>query len=144
MQRCGPLPKLGLPGNLGFIVSTPPPKQRPSRLFRRHRDGGTGVSLVRYWTNANRVLAHPASEWLRGVVLELTPDGQARRFLKAYEALLIEFATDYEQIKHTNIDTAVLGTFFDDHLLKSVVSLISRVRFRGPAWSVDVIVLCAG
>jgi len=44
-----------------------------------------------------------------------TPDGQ-HAVSEAYEALLIEFATDYEQIKHTNIDTAVLGTFFDDHL----------------------------
>lgn len=35
-------------------------------------------------------------------------------FLKAYEQLLHEFATDYEQINHTNIDTAVLSQFFGD------------------------------
>ena len=34
-------------------------------------------------------------------------------FLKAYEALLIEFATDYQQINHTNIDAVVLSRFFD-------------------------------
>lgn len=35
-------------------------------------------------------------------------------FLVAYEALLLEFATDYEQINHTNIDMAVLSRFFGD------------------------------
>ncbi len=34
-------------------------------------------------------------------------------FLKAYESLLIEFATDYQQVNHTNIDAAVLSRFFD-------------------------------
>jgi len=33
-------------------------------------------------------------------------------FLKGYEALLHDFATDYEQINHTNIDAAVLSQFF--------------------------------
>jgi SAM-dependent methyltransferase len=33
-------------------------------------------------------------------------------FLKAYEALLNEFATDYQQINHTNIDKAVIAQFF--------------------------------
>jgi SAM-dependent methyltransferase len=32
--------------------------------------------------------------------------------LKAYESLLLKFATDYEQINHTNIDAAVLARFF--------------------------------
>ena len=35
-------------------------------------------------------------------------------FLAAYEALLNEFATDYQQINHTNIDAGVLSTFFAD------------------------------
>lgn len=35
-------------------------------------------------------------------------------FLKAYEQLLHEFATDYEQINHTNIDAVVLSRFFGD------------------------------
>lgn len=35
-------------------------------------------------------------------------------FLEAYEQLLHEFATDYEQINHTNIDAAVLSQFFGD------------------------------
>ena len=34
-------------------------------------------------------------------------------FLKAYEALLNEFATDYQQINHTNIDKAVVAQFFE-------------------------------
>lgn len=33
-------------------------------------------------------------------------------FLRAYEALLIEFATDYQQVDHTRIDDAVLMRFF--------------------------------
>jgi SAM-dependent methyltransferase len=33
-------------------------------------------------------------------------------FLKAYEALLNEFATDYQQINHTNIDKTVIAQFF--------------------------------
>jgi SAM-dependent methyltransferase len=33
-------------------------------------------------------------------------------FLKAYEALLLQFATDYQQINHTNIDAAQLAQFF--------------------------------
>lgn len=33
-------------------------------------------------------------------------------FLKDYEALLIEFGTDYQQINHTNIDQAELARFF--------------------------------
>lgn len=33
-------------------------------------------------------------------------------FLKAYEALLLEFGTDYQQINHTNIDARVLASFF--------------------------------
>ncbi|MDB5344056.1 MAG: methylase involved in ubiquinone/menaquinone biosynthesis [Schlesneria sp.] len=33
-------------------------------------------------------------------------------FLRAYEALLNEFATDYQQINHTNIDKAVIAQFF--------------------------------
>ena len=34
-------------------------------------------------------------------------------FLKAYELLLIQYATDYQQINHTNIDAAVLSRFFN-------------------------------
>jgi hypothetical protein len=34
-------------------------------------------------------------------------------FLKAYEALLNEFATDYQQINHTNIEASDLERFFD-------------------------------
>jgi SAM-dependent methyltransferase len=33
-------------------------------------------------------------------------------FLKGYEALLNEFATDYQQINHTNIDKGVIAQFF--------------------------------
>jgi SAM-dependent methyltransferase len=33
-------------------------------------------------------------------------------FLKAYETLLVEFATDYEQVNHTHIDAAALSAFF--------------------------------
>ena len=40
-------------------------------------------------------------------------------FLKAYEALLNEFATDYRQVNHTNIDAAVLSTFFEGRPFES-------------------------
>lgn len=33
-------------------------------------------------------------------------------FLKGYESLLNEFATDYQQINHTNIDRTVIAQFF--------------------------------
>lgn len=33
-------------------------------------------------------------------------------FLRGYEDLLNKFATDYQQINHTNIDAAVIATFF--------------------------------
>lgn len=33
-------------------------------------------------------------------------------FLRGYEQLLLDFATDYEQVNHTNIDDAVLKDFF--------------------------------
>ena len=33
-------------------------------------------------------------------------------FLEAYEALLLEFAIDYQQVNHTNVDTASLARFF--------------------------------
>jgi len=33
-------------------------------------------------------------------------------FLQAYESLLLQFATDYQQINHTNIDATVLAQFF--------------------------------
>lgn len=36
-------------------------------------------------------------------------------FLKAYEALLLNFATDYQQINHTNIDSDVIAHFFAGH-----------------------------
>lgn len=39
-------------------------------------------------------------------------------FLKAYEALLNEFATDYRQVNHTTIDAAVLSTFFEGRPFK--------------------------
>lgn len=35
-------------------------------------------------------------------------------FLKAYEELLLQYATDYQQINHTNIDAKVLAEFFSD------------------------------
>lgn len=35
-------------------------------------------------------------------------------FLKAYESLLSEFATDYHQINHTNIDRQALDEFFGE------------------------------
>ena len=37
----------------------------------------------------------------------------ATPFLRAYEQLLLTFATDYAQIRHENIDTAALGAFFN-------------------------------
>jgi len=36
-------------------------------------------------------------------------------FLVAYEEMLLEFATDYEEINHTNISSADFAAFFDPH-----------------------------
>ncbi len=40
-------------------------------------------------------------------------DIESTPFLVAYEQLLKEYATDYEQVKHKQIDKAVLSSFFD-------------------------------
>src|SRR5688500_1110503 len=40
-------------------------------------------------------------------------------FLREYEKLLLEFATDYEKVRHENIDQEKLGAFFEDEF-KSV------------------------
>ncbi len=41
-------------------------------------------------------------------------DTESTPFLVAYERLLKEYATDYEQINHKQIDQAVLSDFFED------------------------------
>lgn len=40
-------------------------------------------------------------------------DTESTPFLVAYEQLLKEYATDYEQVKHKQIDKAVLSSFFE-------------------------------
>ena len=36
-------------------------------------------------------------------------------FLASYEALLQQYGTDYDQVRHTNIDDRLLGTFFESY-----------------------------
>lgn len=36
-------------------------------------------------------------------------------FLTGYEALLMEYGTDYDQVKHTNIDDSLLSVFFETY-----------------------------
>ncbi len=41
-------------------------------------------------------------------------------FLRAYEQLLQDYATDYNQVNHTNVDDAVFGAFFRDGVYETV------------------------
>ncbi len=39
---------------------------------------------------------------------------EATEFLREYEKLLLEYANDYEKVRHENIDQVKLGAFFED------------------------------
>ena len=45
----------------------------------------------------------------------------AHPFFKAYEHLLMTYATDYEAVNHKNVDAAVIGSFFGGSRFKQVI-----------------------
>ena len=52
-------------------------------------------------------------------------------FLSAYEALLREFATDYEQVNHRNIDAAVIQQFFRTEVKSKSIPYAQQFDFEG-------------
>jgi len=53
-------------------------------------------------------------------------------FLRGYEQLLLHFATDYEQVNHTQIDELVLNEFFAPHaFLERTFSNRQRFDYDG-------------
>ncbi|MCH9653813.1 MAG: class I SAM-dependent methyltransferase [Planctomycetes bacterium] len=53
-------------------------------------------------------------------------------FLVAYEEMLLEFATDYQEINHTNISPAEFAEFFDPHPIRNY-SIPNSQTFDFPA-----------
>jgi SAM-dependent methyltransferase len=56
---------------------------------------------------------------------------EATPFLTAYETLLRDFATDYEQVNHRNIDTGTLRQFFRVEPKLKSFSYTQRFDFKG-------------
>jgi len=52
-------------------------------------------------------------------------------FLTAYEALLQDFATDYEQVNHRNIDAAVIQQFFRSEVKSKSFPYAQKFDFEG-------------
>jgi len=55
----------------------------------------------------------------------------ATPFLRAYEELLLTFATDYAQIRHENIDAAALGAFFSGAYTTHTFAYEQHFDFEG-------------
>lgn len=56
---------------------------------------------------------------------------EGKPFLAAYEALLREFATDYEQVNHRNIDLVALRQFFGTELKMGKFPYAQHFDFEG-------------
>jgi SAM-dependent methyltransferase len=52
-------------------------------------------------------------------------------FLRGYEQLLIEFGTDYETVRHENINKEILQSFFQTDFKQRTFSNIQRLDFNG-------------
>jgi len=54
-------------------------------------------------------------------------------FLRAYEALLLEYGTDYQKVRHENIGTEALDSFYGGPYAKHVVDNAQYFDFEGLA-----------
>lgn len=52
-------------------------------------------------------------------------------FLRDYEQLLIEFGTDYEKVRHENIDETDLRGFFRTEVKKAIFQNVQKLDFDG-------------
>ena len=52
-------------------------------------------------------------------------------FLQSYEALLREFAPDYAQVRHENVDTTILKEFFDGKYQRHTFANAQHFDFEG-------------
>lgn len=52
-------------------------------------------------------------------------------FLREYEQILLKYATDYERVRHENIDQEKLGTFFENDYQKATFTNSQTFNFDG-------------
>ncbi len=52
-------------------------------------------------------------------------------FLRDYEKILVEFGTDYEQVRHENINTDILRGFFGDKVRQATFQNVQSLDFDG-------------
>ncbi len=52
-------------------------------------------------------------------------------FLRNYEKILLEFGTDYENVRHENINTEMLRDFFGDKIRQAIFQNVQSLDFDG-------------